>query len=87
MKVAAHHAPLFDAGSLDVLNRLRVRVLMSPASTANLMSYGSSAIVEPRGTVVQSARVLCEGLIAATIDLPAWNQFPTPEPSLLPPES
>ena len=36
--------------------------------TSELVSYGSSGIVNPDGIVVQSARVLCEDLIVAEID-------------------
>lgn len=36
--------------------------------TSELVSYGSSGIVDPDGIVVQSARELCEDLIVAEID-------------------
>ena len=39
--------------------------------TADLVSYGSSAIVDPRGTVLQSAKRLTEDLLVANIDIAA----------------
>jgi len=36
--------------------------------TGELVSYGSSGIVDPDGMVVQSARQLCDDLIVAEID-------------------
>jgi predicted amidohydrolase len=38
--------------------------------TADLVSYGSSSIVDPDGTVFQSARRLTEDLLVADLDMP-----------------
>ena len=37
--------------------------------TAELTSHGSSAIVDPKGTVVRSALAMSEGVIAAAVDV------------------
>jgi predicted amidohydrolase len=62
VKVAAYQAPLLAAGSMDALSFIRARVEWCE------VSFGSSAIVNPDGLVVKSARQLREDLVVAEID-------------------
>ena len=54
--VAAYQAPLLPVGSMDGIFNIQ-----------KLLSHGSSAIVDPRGTIVKAARELSENLLVAEI--------------------
>ncbi|MBW8873985.1 MAG: carbon-nitrogen hydrolase family protein [Acidobacteria bacterium] len=61
-----------DARNADIARARENRVSVIRADvagrTADLVSYGSSGIVDPEGTVLQSARRLTEDLLVADLD-------------------
>ena len=61
-----------EARNVDIATAVENRIWVIRADVAGrngeLVSYGSSGIVDPVGTVVQSARELCDDLIVAEID-------------------
>jgi 5-aminopentanamidase len=67
-----------EARSVDIARAIENRVLVIRADVAgrtdDLVSYGSSGIVDPNGTVLQSARRLHEDLIIADLDISALRQ-------------
>jgi predicted amidohydrolase len=57
--------------STAIANQMWVIRVDVAGQAAELTSHGSSAIVDPKGTVVRSALALSEDLIAAAIDVPS----------------
>lgn len=70
-RTKAHGEVVAEARKADVARAVENRLWVIRADVAgrteDLESYGSSAIVDPEGTVVQSARLLSEDLIVAEI--------------------
>ena len=68
----AHAEPVTQTRNVDIARAVEnsMWVIRSDVAgrTDELVSYGSSGIVDPDGMVVQSARLLSEDLIAAEID-------------------
>jgi predicted amidohydrolase len=64
MKVAAYQAPLLAAGSMDTIDLMQERVEWC----GELMSYGSSAIVDPNGNVVRQSRLQSTDVLVADVD-------------------
>jgi predicted amidohydrolase len=62
-----------DARRVDVALAMEHRIPVVRADVAGrtdgIVAYGSSAIVDPRGTVLQSAQPLTEDLIVADLEI------------------